>query len=414
MARNRGAVRVAATVVALAVLCGAAMGMDSTSDNGGRVENVTGWNGRLANSASGELFSDIMGASITVQREFRKALPSIYSYTQTAHHQNRADLGSSEAYASATGEAYPVVYCPTSMCAPDSKWVMWDVPFMLKDTQKIEDNYLGYEQSVSGFATGLSYMLGEASAIGLAVGYDYRKLDGRDNYHMRDRADTFHAALYGGTNIGHFFFDGYAGYSRSWHRTERAVYNGGGLLPHDENRGNFNDTVLSAGLKASYVWILPNDVRITPSVGLDFSHVRFSGVTEKGRNTGTGANSTTTLRVAKNNYSTLAVPIMVSMNKTFSWNRLCFGGERSLWTPEIRGGYVPQFGAERAVTENTLVTQGVDFRSKSAKMGRGYGTVGAGMKMKIRDKYIFAVEYDFAFASKYQNHSVTAMYGVSF
>ena len=430
MKNLRGMSRFAAVAVALVAAASQAKAVDM-SVNGGRVNSIYGntLTARQANSFAGELFSDVMGASITVQREFRKALPSIYSYSQTAHHQNRADLGfaSRDALASAAdGEAAIVstvdpgmarIYCPTSMCAPDSKWVMWDVPFMIKDTKKRKDNFLGYEQSVSGFATGISYMLGEASAIGLAVGYDYRKLDGRDLYHMRDRADTFHAALFGGTNIGRVFLDGYAGYSRSWHRTERAAFDPGSVLNFDRNAANFNDTVLSAGLKASYVWILPNDVRITPSAGIDYSHVRFSGATEKGRNTATGANSNTLLRARKNTYDAAAIPLMVSLNRTFSWNRLCFGGERSLWTPEVRGGYVPQIGAKRASTRNTFVSganNGASFRARSTTMTDNYGTVGAGMKMKIRDKYIFAVDYDYAFSSKYQNHSLTAMYGVSF
>ena len=398
-------------VVLLIMTAAVVSGGDALSPNGQTVIDlgVPVFGTRYYNSAAGEMFPSMMGASITVQREFRRALPSIYSYSQTAHSQYADEDCEETVYGSAG--AWPAASCPTSMCAPDSKWVMWDVPFSIRETKKRKDDYLGYKQSVSGFATGLSYMLGESSAVGLAVGYDYRKLDGRDNYHMRNRADTFHLALFGGTSVGNFFFDAYAGWSRSWNRSERAVYY---TNTTDENRGNFNDTVLSAGLKMSYVWVLPNNMRITPSLGLDFSHVRFGGLTEKGSNTGGGA-STSLLRVDKSKYSSAAMPIMISMNKTFSSGFLCLGGYESLWTPEVRGGYVPQFGAKRITTTNTITGSTYpSFSARSTSMNAGYGTVGAGLKIKIRDKYIFGVDYDFAFSSKYQNHSLTAMYGVSF
>lgn len=369
---------------------------------------VTAANARMYNSMAGEMYPDVMLGSMSIQREFRRALPSIYSYSQTAHYQNRADVGSEGAYASASEDAYAAVAaCPTTMCAPGSKWVMWDVPFMMDETRRRDDSYLGYRNRVSGFATGISRMLGETSAIGLAVGYDARKLDGRDDYHMRNRGDTFHAALYGGTSIGHFFVDGYAGYSRSWNRSERNVEAPGATT---QLKANYNDTVLSAGLKASYVWILGNDARITPSIGLDYSHVRMGSFSERLHYGNAGYR----MRVDKSSYDNLAMPIMVSANKTFASNFLTFKGAPALWTPEVRGGWVPQFGADKARARVDLAGGTSSYRTTSSTLADSYGTVGAGLKMKLADKYIFAVEYDYSFASKYSNHSVTAMYGVSF
>lgn len=374
---------------------------------------------RLMNSLGGELFPDMMGASINVQREFRRALPSIYSYSQTAHYQNRADAGaaSGDALANIAAENY-YTYCPTTMCSPGSKWVMWDVPFFTKETHKREDGYLGYEQNVSGFATGISRMIGETSAIGLAVGYDRRKLKGRDEYLMENKGDTFHAALFGGTNIGRFFVDGYAGFSRTWNKTKRRVETAGFAADGFDRyaEGKLHDNVYSAGLKASYVWILGNDMRITPSIGLDVSHVRMSGMTERGYD-GTRDTSSVLLSTDKSSYTSVQMPVMVSVNKTFSSCFLAFGGHNSLWTPEVRGGYVPQFGSRHASVDVGFANGGANlpgFTSESTRFNRSYGTVGAGLKIKLRDKYIFGVDYDYSFAKKWNHHSFTAMYGVSF
>lgn len=353
--------------------------------------------------AHGASYADVMGGSISAQREFRAALPSIYNYSQTAHYQNRADAGiaSGDALADMDSANYAAV-CPTTMCAPGSRWVMWDVPFLMKETKRAEDIDFGYEQTVSGFATGISRMLGGSSAIGLALGYDARKMTERDGVYMKNKADTFHAALFGGTNIGNLFIDGYAGYSRAWDRAE------------SDRRGhrykaNYNDTVLSAGLKLSYAWILPNDVRITPSVGADFSHVRLGSFTERS-NTAAAANL---LSADKSDYSSLAVPMMVTANRTFASGFLAFGGFNSLWTPEVRTGYVPRFGATRAEVDTTA-GDGDTFKARSSKLAGSYGTVGGGLKVKLRNKYIFGIDYDYLFGSKYSNHSLTAMYGVSF
>ncbi len=348
-----------------------------------------------------------MGTSITIQREFRKTLPSIYSYSQTAHYQDRADMDvSGEGYASVAETEY--VVCPTSMCAPGKKWVMWDVPFYMNEKRKATDGALGYSTIASGFATGISRMIGETGAIGLAVGYDSRRLTPKDGYHFRNKADTLHMALYGGTNVGNLFLDFYAGWSRSWNRMERDVV----PAPVDRLKSSFKDNVYSAGLKASYVWILPNDVRITPSFGADFSHVRMNKINERHES---GPTPAARLSGDKSNYSNLALPLMVSVNKTFGSDFLAFQGARSLWTPELRAGYVPVVGRKRAdVDFRNNATPAAVFNTESAKFAGSYGTVGAGMKIKLADRYIFEVDYDYTFGKKYSNHSFTGMYGVSF
>lgn len=415
---RRGFAKVFCVAMALAVVMGVA-GAEEYSPNA--VKN--GWNLpgarddfiRYINQMTGEVYADVMASSISVQREFRRALPSIYSYSQTAHYQNRADVGSEAAYASAGESVYAV--CPTTMCSPGSSWVMWDVPWMMNETKKRKDGYLGYRTASSGFATGISRMLGESSAIGLAIGYDARKLDARDSYHQRNRADTLHLALYGGTNIGHLFIDGYAGWSRSWNRTEREVELNSPSTPLlDYYKSNYKDDVWSAGLKASYVWILCNDVRITPSVGVDISHVKMKKFNERVNIGGTNPNNGTYGVNGRNSsYTNVAMPIMVAVNKTFGCNFLMFKGAQSLWTPEVRAGWTPNFGSKHARAKMVWADgTGGKHSPLSSTLADSYGTVGAGLKMKLADKYIFAVEYDYTFASKYSAHSVTAMYGVSF
>ncbi|MCD8138614.1 MAG: autotransporter outer membrane beta-barrel domain-containing protein [Planctomycetaceae bacterium] len=252
-------------------------------------------------------------------------------------------------------------------------------------------------------------MIGETSAIGFAVGYDARTLARKDGYHFRNKADTLHLALFGGTNIGNFFIDGYAGWSRAWNRMERETTDMG--VRNSLNKANYRDDVYSIGVKASYVWILQNDMRITLSVGLDFSHVRMEGINERFHS---GASAAETLRSGRSTYNNFSIPVMVSASKTFSSNFMTFRGAPSLWTPEIRGGYVGVVGDKRPEVDFRNDDKNLNFKTKGAKFTGSYGTVGAGLKVKFADKYIFAVDYDFTAGDKYRNHSITGMYGVSF
>jgi outer membrane autotransporter protein len=359
------------------LMTGVAQGVEFT-ENGGRFDEAIGGGlGEVeANSIAGDIYANVMGASINAQREFRGALPSIYSYTRTARDQDRAD-------------------------AAASKWALWGTPFWTKEIQKADSGYLGYEQTVSGFAIGISRMIGESGMVGLAVGYDERKMTERDEYNMENEADTFHAALFGGTNIGNFFIDGYAGYSRSKNHSEHDLYKTGFAF-EQTNKADYSDTIWSAGAKVGYVWVLPNDMRITPSIGLDFSRISIDSFDER-----TVGASGTTVSGLGGSYSGLAMPLMLTMNKMFA-------SDNSTWALEVRGGYVPQFGDQRAEIGMMENNNFEHYTVKSGKLDESYGTVGGGLKVKLRDKHTIGIEYDYLFSDEYANHSLKATYSVSF
>ncbi|MCC8181062.1 MAG: autotransporter outer membrane beta-barrel domain-containing protein [Planctomycetes bacterium] len=402
-------VRFGALVAAIVITTvGGANSLDYPTRNGAAILQSRTYQIDEANSLAGEPYADIMGVSITIQREFRRALPSISSYSQTARYQDRADMSvSGEAYTDA-GASY--VGYPTTLSDPGKRWVMWEVPFYMRDNKKLSDGSLGYSTAVSGFVTGLSRMIGNSSAIGLAVGYDARRMTPKgEGYHFRNKADTLHIALYGGTNLGNFFLDAHAGWSRSWNRMEREVVKDGTRL--GIYKDNYRDNVFSAGLKASYVWMLPNDARITPSFGLDFSYVRMDAINEHSHSIAYRTNS---LRSGESSYSNIALPIMVSMDRTFGSDFLTWNGARSLWTPEVRAGYVPVVGRSRADIDFRTVDNSDNYRTESAKFNGSYGTVGTAVKVKLADKFLFEVSYDYTFGKRYGNHSVNGAFGIGF
>lgn len=400
--------------LALAVLLTATVGLakaEQASPNGSVIYDlVNGGVGALSqenadiirsyNNFTPELIADSMLTSLSTQRVFRDALPSVADYTQTAHRQStEEDCG----------------YDPTygAICRPGSRWVTWDTPFMQMDKRKRNDGYLGYDYESSGFATGITRLLGDYSAIGLAVGYDYRHQEGRDGYFQKVKGDAFHSALYGGTAIGCLFLDGYAGFSWTSQRSRRLFIDNTAAQTFNDYRGNYNDTILSAGLKASYVWALPGETRIIPAIGFDFSRVSTNSFTEKGA-------GTSRMHVNGSDYNSAQMPITIAASRTFRLDFLSFGGVCSLWTPEVRGGWVPQFGSDQSdVTAISYIPVGGVVQQYAGKynstdIGSSYGTVGAGLKIQLANRFIFGVDYDYRFGDKYSSHILTGTYGMSF
>ena len=343
-----------------------------------------------AGSSPAVALPNVSLASISAQRAFRGSLPSVADYSQTAHTQARVrDVMTSSDYALAS----PI--CGASICGPNSNWVMWDTPFLLYDAKRARDDDWGYSSRSSGFATGISRMFGEYKSLGLAVGYDERSLKGRDGVSHREDGDAFHAAVYGGVGVGSFFFDAYAGFSWTSQRTRREV--AGNRLG-----GNYNDAILSGGLKLSYVWRLPNEVRISPSLGLDYSRLHSNTFIERGP----GAET-----LDKSGRNAAELPISVSVNRTFYSDFLGFGDNRSLWTPEARVSFAPRFGSRRATADS--LSSGVRFESTRAS--RRQVAVGTGLKVQINDRFILALDYDYRFGDRGESsHLVTGAYGISF
>jgi outer membrane autotransporter barrel domain len=349
---------------------------------------VTG-SGPLFNNLTGDVYANSIVSSLSVQQVFRGTLPSVSNYSQTAHRQNE------------NGSAGD---CTGSNCAPDHKWVTWATPFMQWDVRKRTSVSLGYDTEAKGFATGITRLLGENTIIGLAVGYDKGKQEARDGYLQKIDSDTFHSAIYGGTSVGCFFVDAYAGYSWSSKRSERAV-------PRSElnNAANFNDSIWSTGFKASHIWVLPGDLRIVPAVGLDYRYIHQNSIQEQVRGM-----LTNVLFIDSADYHSLQTPVTLAVNKTFASDFLSFGGIASLWTPEVRVGWVPQFGSRHA-SVNVNADDVVTFTSKSAKLGgTSSETVGAGLKMQLGEMVTFGIDYDYSSGEDYDSHLLTGKFEISF
>ena len=349
---------------------------------------------------NGDLYANAMVSSLSVQRVFRDAIPSFSDYSQTAHRQN--DHG-------AAG------FCSAATCDPNHKWITWNTPFLQRDTRERTHHTLGYDLTARGFAAGITRLLGDSAFIGLAAGYDSREQKARDNYFQKLNADTFHSAIYGGAALGHFDVDVYAGYSWSSKRTHRFVPKNA-IWYSVNNNANFNDGIWSSGIKGSYTWILPSDFRIVSTVGIDYSYLHQNEIQEQVKGTGSHRNR---LTIDSADYHSVQTPVTLAINKTFASDFLNLGGIASLWTPEVRAGWIPQFGSKHAsvnaTTYDVETHTPYSFVSQSAAIGGvSHGTVGAGLKIQIKDRFTLGIDYDYRFGKDYRSHVLAGTCGISF
>jgi outer membrane autotransporter protein len=340
-------------------------------------------------------YANAASASISVQRVFRDALPSVADYTQTAYAQTAYD-GEVE-----SDDALATAICGSPICGPDQRWILWDTPFLDWTRQDSRDGVNGYDFNASGFATGISRLVSSNTTFGLAVGYDARELRSRDALLHTVKADAFHAAFYGGTVVGGFNLDAYAGFSLASERSKRNFADAASFAT-----ANYTDYVWSGGVKVSYAFAPWESIRIIPSAGLDYSHLSTSTLNES------QAGAALFNGKAKKADS-LQLPLLVTFNHTLNSRFLSYGGVPSRWTFEARGGWVPELGSQK-FKYNASSAAGDKFSGRSVTRGRSYSTTGAGMKIQLNNRWIFGIDYDYQFDSDYSEHILSGTYGISF
>ncbi len=253
-------------------------------------------------------------------------------------------------------------------------------------------------------ATGLERYLGDNAKIGLALGYSHTDMKLKSSMIPGLKNDitgnAFHTALYGGMRFGEaFFLDGYAGYS--------FTYNNASVFDPDLEDSfafdrSFHDHIYSAGLKGSYVFTVGDGTRIIPSLGLDYAYAKqgaWNAVDADG--SPLWANSTS--------FNDLEMPLMLKVNHTF-------GSGNTLWTPEIRGGWIPRFGSDTADFMLTSVENSIPeyYSVKSSSLGHSRGVIGAGITGQFAGRHSLGVNYDFSFGKKRTQHLLSLDYGLSF
>ena len=123
-------------------------------------------------------------------------------------------------------------------------------------------DFSGYSLRSTGIIAGFDRKVSRNAFAGIAFGYDnaYQKFD---TIPANNQMNIFRTILYGGIKSGTTYADGYAGYTKNWHKTRRDI-----TIDTFEAiaQSKYHDNLLSTGFEIGRR--LPSG--LTPSIGLHY------------------------------------------------------------------------------------------------------------------------------------------------
>ncbi len=300
-----------------------------------------------------------------------------------------AQAGSSSGYASLRG-----VRGDCSSFDPNR---IWAGGFGAWTKQDDKNNVFGYKYNSGGFILGYDREVGDLT-FGISAAYSNGEIKNNEGFTKTD-VDTFNAGVYASYNHwSGLFIDANLGLGFSWNDTDTTDIIAGG-----RRDGKYRNNSFQAGATVGYEFTLPQEFRIIPSVGVQYTHVHQEGWNE---NIQSASQIGNWFDKTNNNY--LSIPVAVRLNKTFR-----FANGASV-TPEIRGAWIYEARDSQAHVRMGYVGSAASTSLYGIDSGKNRGLVGAGVKAKFNRRIDAFVDYNFEFRSGYKNHNVMAGIGVGF
>ena len=183
-----------------------------------------------------------------------------------------------------------------------------------------------------------------------------------------------------------------AGYTRLDLEQTRWDFNG------DRVSSDPNADMFYAGLKVNNDFHVSDRVTLTPSLGLDYLHLKMVSYREKG-------NSGLLLNVKPENYDSFRG--VLGLDATFQ-------ATDDLYL-KLRGAYNYEFGDRNAETMvQARALNAFKNRVSDDEYSRHSGAVGAGIGYVFCNEASIGLDYDATFADKYVGHQVTGRLVFSF
>lgn len=309
----------------------------------------------------GEVFASGKEAVAQMQRRFTRQLPSAAD----------RDIATCSVGCLPCDQIQPCN--PNNNLSAWNRWANFTGDWLDRDNI---GSYSGYDLRTSGVAFGFDKDVTQRFFAGIAFGYDNAYQD-FDTIRSSAKIDVFRAMLYGGYRYRSIYADGYAGYTKDWHKTRRDITIG------DFNktaRSKYDDDMLSVGMEIGRKFRF-GELTLTPSVGLDYIYLKNPGVYENGAE---NAN----LHVSSGNYNSLRLPVGAKLGRKIR-------GQYVLWTPEVRAYYVAELCDKQAeVTTSYAKFDQVKFQARSGSWGRHSARLGAGLGGRLSERFVLRADYD--------------------
>lgn len=264
---------------------------------------------------------------------------------------------------------------------------------------KNDDNALRTQYNPTAGAVGYTYNQGQWYA-GASFSYEQgtRKYDWSGAASMRVKEYTPGFTLFGGwANQDGWYGKGSAFVGFSTLKGRDAYLLG---VPYGDD-GTEHNTQFGASLEFGKTFLLPSEFKLKPHVGFDYAHAQGESYLYNG---GPGG-----LSYATDSQNFYEIPIGVGLSRTFSYGNWAV-------TPEVDLALINSLGH----MDNMNYYPG--FASRTADEWKVYGIGGdhfggrirAGINAKLSDRYSMGVDYTFEGRKDYQDHRISAMFGLSF
>ena len=248
--------------------------------------------------------------------------------------------------------------------------------------------FSAYKLRSVGVAVGWDRYVSERFFVGAAFGYDY----GAQTFDtIRSRADieAFRVMTYGGYRNGSWFVDGYAGYTKDWHKTRRDI----NISPFASvARAKYDDNMFSTGFEVGRHFHF-GATTLVPTIGLHYTYLGSPRIRESG---GREAN----LTVDSGQYASFRLPVGGRLSTDID-------GAWLIWRPEIRAFYVREMDGETAeVCTRFSAVPETSFRAQSGQWGRNGGQFGIGLSANLDYRFSFGVNYDYEIWEQTNRHNI--------
>jgi Autotransporter beta-domain. len=334
----------------------------------------------LIDQMPGDIFANAQFAAVDLRKEFNASLPTHRDFLRGGRITPNSYI-----YYGQSPENWTSHYFRRYT----KNWSgVWASPSGRYATRNSNAGYYGYGLGNTGIALGKTWQLSENRMIGVAIGYDYTRID-MNNVIQKDDMQSFDFAIYGGKReLCGRFTDWHIGYVKNWHDTRRVI-NG------TTAKSNYHDNVFSFGITTGRhvgMW--------TPSIGVEMIQVWSPSHTEMGDNV-------YLLNVNRSSYTSLELPVGTRLSKTFRTHGFDL-------TPELRAFWVPQLGDTSSNMRTSFVSGGSDFLVDSGKFGWSHGRFGTSLTAKLNNSLSASINYDAAVFSGQTRHMTAASMTIRF
>lgn len=265
---------------------------------------------------------------------------------------------------------------------------MWARAFGGYSTNYGNSTNPGYKRMTSGALVGTDLPVTDTTRVGVAVGYGYSDITGRQNS-GGTTADSYHASVYGDWTPGPWFVTGDIGATYNMFEGNRTVVNGASeLVANSKSNAIDIGTGIEAGYRAKM-----GDLTVEPSVSLRYDMIHSNAYTETGAD---GFN----LSVEDATHHALSTGLGFKVSQTFTTDSgVQLEPDVSLrWEHDLRDtGFV---------TNQTL--NGVTTGVKAANPGRDAAVIGLGLAAVLDDDLKLYAHYDTEVRSRQTDHTLTA------